>query len=229
MARDTVMTDLPHRLRDALLAADYTVDDVADVLGPRAQAALGRGETTPAMTRTGGGSAVETLTRLFWLQRPVSRAAAEVALPDLVEHLAGAGLLSTSGDDVLARVEVRPQVMADPEQHPLWVLGDPAPGMDARPHRVDADQVLGISNASNSLSQQTLRGPIGRSLDLGTGCGVQALHLAAHSERVVATDVNARALWMTDFNAALNDVADRIEVRDGSLFTPLPGTPSIAS
>ena len=51
-----------------------------------------------------------------------------------------------------------------------------------------------------------MREPVGSALDLGTGCGVQALHLAAHSRSVVATDVNERALWMTRLNAALNQV-----------------------
>ena len=61
-----------------------------------------------------------------------------------------------------------------------------------------------------------MREPVGSALDLGTGCGVQALHLAGHAGRVVATDVNSRALWMTRLNAELNG-AD-VDVRDGSLF-----------
>ncbi len=82
--------------------------------------------------------------------------------------------------------------------------------------------MLGISPASTSLAQLTLRHPVGRSLDLGTGCGVQALHLARHSGTVVATDVNARALEMTRLNAALNE-ATNIDVRDGSLLEPVAG------
>ncbi len=58
-----------------------------------------------------------------------------------------------------------------------------------------------------------------RALDLGTGCGVQALHLAEHADDVVATDVNQRALAMTRLNAALNGV--RVDVRAGSLFEPV--------
>ena len=41
----------------------------------------------------------------------------------------------------------------------------------------------------------------GSALDLGTGCGIQALLAAKHSERVVATDVNERALAFAAFNA----------------------------
>ena len=36
-------------------------------------------------------------------------------------------------------------------------------------------------SASTSLAQLTIREPVGSALDLGTGCGVQALHLAGHS------------------------------------------------
>ena len=52
---------------------------------------------------------------------------------------------------------------------------------------------------------------------------MQALHLASHSTKVVATDVNPRALGIARFNAALNEVGDRVEVRDGSFFEPVRG------
>ena len=82
--------------------------------------------------------------------------------------------------------------------------------------------MLGISAASTSLAQLTIREPVGAALDLGTGCGVQALHLAGHADRVVATDVNRRALDIARFNAALNEL-DAIEVREGSYFEPVAG------
>jgi methylase of polypeptide subunit release factors len=83
------------------------------------------------------------------------------------------------------------------------------------------EYVLGISEASSSLAQLTIREPVGRTLDLGTGCGVQAMHLAQHAREVVATDVNPRALAMAHLTARLNDVD--IDVRDGSLFEPVAG------
>nr|WP_232523561.1 class I SAM-dependent methyltransferase [Nocardioides sp. MAH-18] len=69
----------------------------------------------------------------------------------------------------------------------------------------------------------TIRDRVGRSLDLGTGCGVQALHLAGHSGAVVATDVNERALRLARFNVALNDVRTPVDVRAGSFFEPVRG------
>lgn len=217
------MSALAARLREALVAADFTYDTVADALGPLAHAALGRNETVPGLRATTGGSPVETLTRLFLLQAPVPRGDAERALPDLLDALSAEGLVEQSVGEVAARLDVRPYAAPyDDDPGDLWIVSDLTPGLDGSPNRVGADHVLGISPASTSLAQQTLRAPVGRSLDLGTGCGVQALHLARHSRSVVATDVNARALWMTRFNAALNEVGN-LDVRDGSFFEPVAG------
>ncbi|GGO72765.1 DUF7059 domain-containing protein [Nocardioides deserti] len=216
----TSATDLPARLRAALTVAGFTYDAVAELLGPRAHEALARNETTPGLRLTQGGSPLETLVRLFLLQTPVELAAAERALPDLVERMAAEGLVEQTVGEVAARLDVRPYAA---DGRDLWVVSDLTPGLDGGPQAVGADHVLGISPASTSLAQLTLRRPVGRALDLGTGCGVQALHLATHADRVVATDVNRRALWVTRFNAALNEVADRVDVRDGSYFEPVEG------
>ncbi len=217
------MSVLPERLRAALVAADFTYDAIADLLGPLAHSALSRNETTPGLRATTGGSAVETLTRLFLLQAPVSREAAERALPGLLDELSAEGIVEQSVGEVGARLDVRPYAAPyDDDPGDLWIVSDLTPGLDGSANRVGADHVLGISPASTSLAQQTLRAPVGRSLDLGTGCGVQALHLARHSGSVVATDVNRRALWMTRFNAALNEVPN-VDVREGSFFEPVAG------
>ncbi|CAB4688239.1 MAG: methyltransferase [Actinobacteria bacterium] len=218
------VSELPHRLRAALQQADFTYDAVAELLGPLAHDALARNETTPGLRRTRGGTPLETLARLFLLQTPVPLAAAEAALPGLVDRLAVEGLVEQSVGEVAARLDVRPYATAQAEgdEH-LWVVSDLTPGLDGSANRVGTDHVLGISPASTSLAQLTVRDEVATSLDLGTGCGVQALHLARHSGRVVATDVNQRALRLTRFNAELNDVADRVEVRDGSFFEPVRG------
>ena len=215
-------SDLPQRLRAALALAGFTYEAVAEVLGPLAHAALSRNETTPGLRATTGGSQLETLVRLFLLQTPVEASAAAVALPGLVERMAVEGILERTVGEVAARMDVRPYASGEATgDRDLWVLSDLTPGLDGHPSRVGSDHVLGISSASTSLAQLTFRTPVERSLDLGTGCGVQALHLAQHSRRVLATDVNPRALWTARFNAALNEVAGRVEVREGSFFEPL--------
>ncbi|CUR60546.1 Methyltransferase small [metagenome] len=210
-------------LREALVAADYTYDGVAGLLGSTAHSALSRNETTPGLRETRGGTPLETLTRLFLLQTPVSVAEAEAALPGLVDRMCNAGILEQSISEVAARLDVRPYAAPDETgAGDLWIVSDLTPGLDGSPNSVGSDHVLGISSASSSLAQFTIREPAGRALDLGTGCGVQALHLARHAGSVVATDVNKRALWMTQLNAVLNE-AHGIEVRDGSFFEPVAG------
>lgn len=210
--------DFTRELREALVAADFTYDRVAEVLGEEAHRALGRNETLPARRRTKDGSPVETLIRLFLLQTPVERAAAEQALPELVDRLCNAGLLEQSVGEVAAKTDCRPYATEDRD---LWIVSDLTPGLDGAAVRVVTEHVLGISSASTSLAQLTIREPTGRALDLGTGCGVQALHLAGHCDDVVATDVNPRALWMARLNAGLNEVA--IDVREGSFWEPVQG------
>jgi hypothetical protein len=236
--------NLPGDLRNALAAARFTYAEVSEVLGPVAHAALSRNETTPGVRATGGGTPVETLTRLWLLQAPVPAAAADAALPGLVDRLCVAGILERSVGEVAARVDIRPygtdHVAGGGD---LWVASDLTPGLDGAPNAVGSDHVLGISSAATSLAEMTVRDRVDRALDLGTGCGVQALHLAAHSRHVVATDVNPRALWLTRLNAGLNGVstgstsggvgstagvstgstAGGIDVREGSFFDPVRG------
>ncbi|MET0999357.1 MAG: methyltransferase [Marmoricola sp.] len=211
---------LASRLREALTAAEFTVDRVAEVLGTTGHAALSRNETLPGLRATGGGTPAETLIRLWLLQAPVPASAVEQALPGLLDPLCTTGMLERSVGEVRARVDVRPYAADDLD---LWVTSDLTPGLDGGAARVSPDHVLGISSAATSLAQLTVRQPVDRALDLGTGCGVQSLHLATHARHVVATDVNQRALRLTRFNAELNGVADRIEVRAGSFFEPVAG------
>ncbi len=205
-------------LRAALVAAGFTVDGVYALLGDEAHRALARNHVVPALRATRGGSPLETLTRLFSLQASVTHEQADAALPGLVEPLAAAGMLQASGGEVRALVDVRPY---GDEQHDWWVVCDLTPGLSGAQGPTRPDFVLGISEASSTLAQLTLREPVGRALDLGTGCGVQALHLVQHAGSVVATDVNPRALAMARLTAALNEV--EVDVRDGSLYEPVAG------
>lgn len=107
----------------------------------------------------------------------------------------------------------------DPVLHTWWVLSDLGEATTGQPLR--PDHVLGIGGATTSLLGLTMRGHVSSALDIGTGCGIQALYLATHADRVVATDLSERACAITRFNAALNGVD--IDVRQGSLFEPVAG------
>ncbi|TDD70493.1 methyltransferase domain-containing protein [Jiangella aurantiaca] len=207
------------RVRDALAAAGYTVDGVRHLLGPRAAAALDRNETTPGRLAVGGrDDAPALLARLWSLQAPVERRLLERVLP--VEPLLAGGILEASadGDTVRAVVDVRPY--AD-DAGDWWVVADLTPGMDGQRAPIPDDHVLGLNAASSTLAQLTVRRPIERALDLGTGCGVQSLHLARHSVHVVATDVNPRALALAALTVRLNGLD--VDLRRGSLFEPVGG------
>jgi hypothetical protein len=84
------------------------------------------------------------------------------------------------------------------------------------------DWVPGVQAPSVTLAKLAVRRSVATALDLGTGCGIQALLAAKHCDRIVATDVNPRALAFVAFNAALNDVR-AIEPRRGDVFAPVEG------
>lgn len=206
------------RLVAALGESGFTVEGVEGRLGSVAHGALTRNETAPAVRATGGGDPLATLIRLWPLQRPVPVSAAEAALPELVEPLCRAGLLRRDGDAVAAAIDVSPY--ADDERD-WWVASDLTPSMDGRVRRMSPDYVVGVSAAANSLAQLTWRRPVARALDLGTGSGVQALHLSTHCDQVVGTDVNPRALSLARLTARLNGVD--LDLRAGDLYDPVAG------
>ena len=119
-----------------------------------------------------------------------------------------------------ALFDLRPHAAALPGgDHDWWVTSDLGEAQTGRP--LADDHVLGIGGATLTLLEMTVRDRVDSALDLGCGCGIQALYLATHADRVVATDLSARACALTQFNAALNETV--IDVREGSLFEPVAG------
>ncbi|MDF5756061.1 methyltransferase [Spongiactinospora sp. TRM90649] len=192
----------------------YTLDGVRDRLGDTAAAALAREELIPALRATRDGDPLAALIRLWWLGTAVP----EGALPasdGLWRELAGAGLVAAGeGGALRATVHLQPwetggYVVSDRKVRP----GDPP----LRP-----DHVVGAGGASANLAQLVSRRPAGRALDLGTGCGVQVLHLAnGRAGQVVATDVNPRALAMARLSWRLSGITTGVEAREGSMFDPV--------
>jgi methylase of polypeptide subunit release factors len=209
---------LVSRLREDLADAGYTVDAVSALLGPLAAAALAREQPLPAQRVTAAaGTPVATLVRLFALGDAVDEAEVRAALPRL--GLTGAlalGLVAEQGPGVAARCDLRPY--AD-ETHHWWVASDLSELATRQPLR--PDHVLGIGGASTTLASWTPRVAVERALDLGTGCGVQALHLAGHARHIAATDISGRALGYAAFNALLNGLD--WDLRSGSMLDPLAG------
>src|SRR5436305_6215923 len=61
--------------------------------------------------------------------------------------------------------------------------------------------------------------PSKRALDIGTGCGVQALHLTRHATRVTATDSVPRALQLAATGFAVSGVD--VELVRGNFAEPV--------
>ena len=101
-----------------------------------------------------------------------------------------------------------------------WILSDL--GEVALGHALGEQHVLGVGGASMTLAGLMLPTPARTVLDLGTGCGIQAMHASRFAERIVATDISERALRLARLNVELNGI-DGVEFRLGSLFEPVAG------
>lgn len=210
-------------LADDLRSAGFSGAALRDAWGEQADDAVPRGLRQPALRALGDRrDALAALGRLWCLGFAVDVEAVAAALPNL--GVAGAvtlGLVGIDGDRVVPAVLVRPQPFADADGSVEWwiasdldeaALGGPLP----------EDHVLGVGGASQTLARLQLTWRGGTALDLGTGCGIQALRLRRLVPHVIATDISERALRFTRLNALLNDV-DGIETRLGSLFDPVEG------
>ena len=182
------------------------VDAMETMITPTARAALMRNQRVPAvreLQRKDSPGAV--LTRFFVLGCAESGDVLAQALPTLgVRGAVDLGLIfpaldaeSPSGQQLFkANYDLRPH--AAQLQGGLknwWILSDLGEDVTGEPIR--PDHVLGIGGATTSLLKATLRTPVESALDLGCGCGIQALYLATHATRVVATDLSSRACEIT--------------------------------
>ncbi|WP_377640212.1 methyltransferase [Oryzobacter terrae] len=210
--------DLVRDLRADLVASGFTVAGVTGLLGPMAAAALDREQALPAQRVTAASdSPCATLVRLFTLGDPVDLAEVAAALPTLgVEGAVALRLVVPEGDGVVARCDLRPYAA---DARDWWVASDLGELATGGPLR--QDHVLGIGGATTTLAAWTPRPHVERALDVGTGSGVQALHLEAHADEVVVTDVSERALAYARFNAALDE--SEWDVRSGSMLEPVAG------
>ena len=197
------------RLAGLFAYADYTAATIQALLGTEGEL-LARPREVPVHLRRleQAPEPLATLVALFVLPVTLDAAEAEKRLPQfgLLDQL---GLLDVEGSDVRGSVRIIP--------HDHLLIASDRARDDTGP-----DHVAGVHRPSAGLAHLTVRRPVRRALDVGTGNGVQALLCAEHAETVVATDVNERALHFAAFNAALNGI-ENVEFRAGSFFEPVAG------
>ena len=228
----TVLSQLISRFRADLRAANFSVESLTELWGTEADAALHRGQRVPAVRALAAAErpsalALITLARFFVLGLAVPREALELALPSLGINgviflkLGEVGNANEGGNGIRPLLDVRPYSFVDATGIVSWWIASDL-GELSIGGILPVDHVLGIGGASSTLSGLMVSHPVDRALDLGTGCGIQAMHASRHATVVVATDISVRALQIAALNAELNDIHN-IEFRLGSLFEPVNG------
>jgi methylase of polypeptide subunit release factors len=210
-------------LADDLRQAGYTAEAVRGAWGDAADDAIARGLRTPAARALADRrDPLAVLGRLLVLGMPQAEASVDDSLPRTgAGGLAALGLATVADGQVVPTAVVRPQSYADSDGAGQWWI---ASDLDeaALEGPLPEDHVLGVGGASLTLASLQLPTPGGRGLDIGAGCGIQALRARRSVGHVIATDISPRALSFTRLNALLNGV-DGIEVRLGSMFQPVEG------
>lgn len=221
-------------LAQDLTSAGYTTDNVAQLLGPTAAAAVEREQVIPArhalVEPLAQGNRLAGLISCFMLADPISTAQAEQLFATL--SLEGALALNivrfTNDDDVVATVDLSAYATDHPGD--MWVASDQTALQLGQP--LPAEHILGVGKASMTLAEITPRHDVATALDIGTGCGIQALHLLTHAQHVTITDISQRALDFAVFNILLNaavldvdpnNLDERVTVVAGNMMEPVAG------
>jgi len=197
------------RVRRLLRESGYTEEAVTERLKFVDPTASSLGSTAQELELTREPSPLNFLLRWFWMGKPQERSAVEPWIPGWFCALAvDCGLFSQDGLTLI------PQVMLLPVEG-VYIASD---------HKTASspDLVLWPNPTSRVLSHFTVRKPVAATLDVGTGNGIQALAAAGHSQSLVATDLNPRAIEFARFNARLNGV-ENLECRVGDGFHPVAG------
>jgi methylase of polypeptide subunit release factors len=151
------------------------------------------------------------LIELFLFGEPVRAQMLRSSLGRGWRSLLDAGLVRVVGD------VTHPVVRLTPFDG-LMIASDPVCSND-----VDAAHVLGVEPSSVTLSRLTIRRTGESTLDLGAGCGVQALLAAGHADKVLGVDNNPRAVRLAWLNVALNGYDDSMAFVEGDFYEPVDG------
>jgi methylase of polypeptide subunit release factors len=207
-ARDASVDTVRH-LGGALAAIGYSDVAVAERLGLDANMVVRADDVPVHLRRLRHGDSLDALIRLFLLLAPLTIEHAQAVLaPVELGELEEIAFVRREGPLVRALVRLTPY-------SGLVIASD-----THQPGELREDSVLGLTSSARTLAAMTVRDRVGSALDVGTGCGVQALLAARHAKSVVAVDLNPRAVWLTRVNCELNNISN-IECRQGDLFDPV--------
>jgi SAM-dependent methyltransferase len=198
------------RLIELFLDSGYTFAALTQGRNLTERASRQYGTIKYLLEKTQEPTAFNTLARWFTIGVPVPAWAAAKGLPDwAVPLLLKSGMLRQNGDQLETTVMMSPL-------DTMLIASDPVLKWEESPD----DLVLWPNPTTQQLFNFTIRKPVRSTLDLGCGCGVLALGAAFHSESVVATDLNPRAVEFSAFNAQLNGIVN-VECLAGDCFAPV--------
>jgi methylase of polypeptide subunit release factors len=207
---ELISPEQAERLRRFFSEAGYEEQSLGKILGKVELPSVRHRNVPRLLDRTGEPGPLATLLRWFWIG--IAQSARDVGpfVPGpIVELLVQARLLSRQGDRLV------PEVMLVPYE-----------GFLVASHHTsrieDREMVLWPNPTTRLLLRFTIRRHSRQTLDLGTGTGILALKAATHSEHVVATDLNPKAVEFARFNACLNGIAS-VEFLQGDGFAPVAG------
>lgn len=168
------------------------------------------GNLSLLLDRTRDPSLANLMLRWFYLGVPVGGPSVEAFVPaPVLARMLECGMLVREGAELAAAAMVTPC-----DQY--LFAADTVQRMEAH----FPELVIWPNPTTRLLHQFTIRRPSRATLDLGSGCGIQAVLAAPHSAEVAATDLNPRAAEFTSFNAWINGIAN-IQCFTGDTFTPI--------
>ncbi len=194
--------------------ANYTDEAVLGLMGGTDVSSITATDPAEQLYRTRGRTPLEVLTRLFLISAPVDLDDVQGAVrPSSPQDWFDAGLIKKDPQTglIIGTVNILPF-------QGLLLMYDTRSCLAAGRE----DFVMGLGKSSLTLANLTVRRPSRRTLDLGTGGGIQGLLAARHSQKVIATDRNPRAVQFAAFNAQLNEMP-HMQAREGNLFEPVDG------
>ena len=206
-------TDDIHSLREFLIAEGYTRSGLLRAVQTIEAPSPPQRSLPRLLYLTQEPTRLNRLIRWFLGGVPVAAGEAKGLFPEWFIDLGlSTGILVPHGDDVASGMLIEPfaRLLIASDTYQRWASA------------ASYDHVLSLGPTAQCLLNFTIRRPVATTLDLGTGCGIQALLAAAHSNKVVATDLNPRAILFTQFNAALNHVGN-LECLVGDLTAPVAG------
>ena len=173
-------------------AADFRSEPLRAAWGSEADDALARGIRSPLLRAVDGRTdPLVTLGRLFVVGLPQPQDDVTAALTRTgIDGLESLGLAYAEDGMVVPAALIRPQSFVDADGIGEWWiasdLGELALG-GALPRGPRARRGRGVAHARGADHADQVE----RALDLGTGCGIQALHRRPARRTVVATDISA--------------------------------------